>query len=214
MKIISVNISLPKKVKWKEMTVLTSIFKEPVHHRTEIKFLNVEGDGQADLTVHGGAEKAVYAYAAEHYDAWKQELHDHRMPFGMFGENLTIGGGLFEKDILVGDRFRFGTAELMAVQPRQPCYKLGIRFGDAGIIKKFMQSRRYGIYFKVLKEGNVQEGDPAEKIGPSPDHGISIADIGRLLLEMDRDNSILQRAVQIEFLPENLRLHFHRLLQS
>jgi MOSC domain-containing protein YiiM len=214
MKIVSVNIGRPKQVKWNDMIISTSIFKEPIGHQTGIKFLNIEGDVQSDLNVHGGADKAVYAYAAEHYDSWRRELHDQNMPFGMFGENLTIEGGLFEDDILVGDRFRAGSAELVAVQPRMPCYKLGIRFGDTGILKKFIQSRRYGVYFRVIAEGRIQTGDKVERLEPRPVHGITVQNIGRLLMESDRDNSILQRAAAVDTLPEKLRTHFLAMLHT
>lgn len=214
MKIVSVNIGTPRKVKWKDVIVTTSIYKEPISHKTEIKFLHVDGDVQADLMLHGGHDKAVYAYAAEHYDAWRRELHDDQLPFGMFGENLTIEGGLFENEILIGDRFQMGSAELMAVQPRMPCYKLGIRFSDPGILKKFIHSRRYGVYFKVVKEGSVQAGDTAVKLGPAPDHAITIENIGRLLMEPDRDNSVLKRAIGLDVLPEKLRMHFLTMLQT
>ena len=126
-----------------------------------LRTLNLDGDRQADLSVHGGVSKAVYAYPAEHYEFWKQELPDMQLPFGMFGENLTTEG-LFEDTVNVGDRFRIGEAEIMATEPRLPCYKLGIKFGRPDILRMFLQSRRTGFYFAVLKEGAVKAGDDIE----------------------------------------------------
>ena len=117
--------------------------------------------GQADLSVHGGPSKAVYAYPSEHYEFWKKELPEMELPYGMFGENFTTEG-MFEDRVNVGDRFRVGEAELMVTEPRLPCYKLGIKFGRSDIIKKFLQSRRTGFYFAVMKEGQVKAGDEIE----------------------------------------------------
>ena len=212
MRIISVNVSLPKDVKWRGKTVSTGIFKEPVPHRLMVKRLNIEGDLQADLTVHGGPDKALYAYAAEHYPAWQQELDGKDLPWGMFGENLTVEGGLFEDEVFVGDRFLIGTAEAVAVQPRLPCYKLGIRFGTQRIVKKFAQSGRFGVYFRVTKEGNVGVHDTVMKISESK-HPVSIGHIGRLLLEQHHDPDLLERASELEVLPDNIRRYFQSLLR-
>jgi MOSC domain-containing protein YiiM len=148
MKLLSVNVGLPREVSWKGKTVMTGIFKEPVQGRVMVRSLNLDGDGQADLTVHGGVDKAVYAYPVEHYDYWRQELPDTDLPWGMFGENLTIEGVL-EQGVNIGDRFRMGTAAVMVTQPRMPCYKLGIKFGRTDIVKRFLDSQRSGFYFSV-----------------------------------------------------------------
>jgi len=138
MKVTSLNVGLPQRVYWKDRWVTTGIFKQPVDGRLCVRPLNIEGDRQADLRVHGGINKAVYAYATEHYAYWQAQLPTFDLPFGAFGENLTISGGFYEEGIHVGDYFQVGTAELMAVQPRMPCYKLGIRlvattsFDDSG----------------------------------------------------------------------------------
>ena len=158
MKIISVNVGLPRLVMRNDEPVSTGIFKEPVAGRVMMRTLNLDGDRQADLSVHGGPEKAVYVYPSEHYDFWKRELPDMDLPWGMFGENLTTTG-LFETEANIGDKFRIGTAEVMVTQPRMPCYKLGIRFGRADIIKRFLLSERTGFYLSVLKEGEVGAGD-------------------------------------------------------
>ena len=213
MKVVSVNLSLPKEVKWKGTIVSTGIFKEPVHHRVEVRRLNIEGDKQADLTVHGGPDKAIYAYAAEHYSAWKIELDRPDLPWGMFGENLTIEGGFFEDVVFVGDRYSVGTAEVIAVQPRLPCYKLGIRFGTQRILNQFAASGRLGVYFRVVKEGNVGPGDAVSKIAESKCR-VSIADVGHILLDRDRDPILLRRVAEEEFLPEEIRAHVNSLLDQ
>src|SRR5919109_1030211 len=151
-KILSVNVSLPKEIDFDRQKVTTGIFKEPVEGRVMMRTLNLDGDRQADLSVHGGPEKAVYVYPSEHYEFWKRELPDMELPWGMFGENLTTTG-LFETEVNIGDRFRVGAAEVMVTQPRMPCYKLGIRFGRVDIIKRFLISERSGFYLSVLKEG-------------------------------------------------------------
>ncbi|HEV8537807.1 MAG TPA: MOSC domain-containing protein [Bacteroidota bacterium] len=212
MKLISVNVSLPKEVQWEEGTVSTAIFKEPVRHRVKVYRRNLEGDKQADQTVHGGPDKAIYAYASEHYDRWKKDLRRADLPWGMFGENLTISGGLFESEIFIGDRFAIGTAELMAIQPRMPCYKLGIRFGTQRIVKQFAQSRRYGVYFRVIKEGELGAGDPVKLLGRNL-QTVSIQDVGRLLLEHNKDLSLIERAIGIDVLPEYFRNYFSSLLE-
>ena len=149
MKIISVNVGLPRLVLRNDEPVSTGIFKEPVAGRVMMRTLNLDGDRQADLSVHGGPEKAVYVYPSEHYEFWKRELPEMELPWGMFGENLTTTG-LFETEVNIGDKFRVGTAEVMVTQPRMPCYKLGIRFGRVDIIKRFLISERSGFYLSVL----------------------------------------------------------------
>jgi|WetSurMetagenome_2_1015567.scaffolds.fasta_scaffold252736_2 MOSC domain-containing protein YiiM len=212
LKILSVNVSMPRDVQWKGEIISTGIFKEPVARPVNIGRLNLEGDGQADLTVHGGADKAVYGYAAEHYAPWKAELGGQDLPWGMFGENLTIEGGLLEHGVFVGDRFRIGTAEVLAVQPRLPCFKLGIRFGTQSIVKKFAQAGRFGVYFRVLKEGQVCVDDDAEKIGESA-HGVSIGELGRMLLGMERNARRLEQAAAIKELPGSVQDRLLSLLQ-
>jgi MOSC domain-containing protein YiiM len=134
MRIVSVNVGVPRTVRFNGREVTTGIFKQPVGGRVAIRRLNLDGDGQADLAVHGGAAKAVYAYPYAHYAFWREEL-DEDLPFGAFGENLTVEGLPLESEVAVGDRFRVGSAELVVTQPRLPCYKLGLRFGRADIIK-------------------------------------------------------------------------------
>ena len=161
MKLVSVNVGQPRKVPWRGRTVTTGIFKEPVAGQVAVRRLNVNGDKQADLSVHGGLEKAVYVYPAEHYSYWQKELPAMHLPLGMFGENFTTEGVL-EEGVNIGDRFRIGSTEVMVTQPRLPCYKLGIRFGRNDIIKRFMTSDRPGFYLTVLQEGDVTAGDTIE----------------------------------------------------
>lgn len=162
MKIVSLNVGMPREVEWHERLVTTGIFKEPVAGQMALRKLNLDGDGQADLTVHGGEHKAVYCYPVEHYAFWKKEL-GRDLAMGMFGENLTTEG-LLENDVNLGDRFRVGSAEVVVTQPRLPCYKLGVRFGADDMVKRFLASRRTGFYLAVTREGQVGAGDEIELV--------------------------------------------------
>ena len=158
MKLLSVNVGLPREIEWKGKVVRTSIFKVPVRGRVQVGQLNLEGDQQSDLSVHGGIDKAVYAYPSEHYPFWRQELPGMDLAWAVFGENFTTEG-LLEETVHIGDRFRVGSAEFVVTQPRMPCFKLGIRFDRSDIVKRFLQSGRTGFYFAVLREGEVTAGD-------------------------------------------------------
>ncbi|HEV8662008.1 MAG TPA: MOSC domain-containing protein [Candidatus Methylomirabilis sp.] len=210
MRLLSVNVGLPRRVTWRGKTVTTAIFKEPVEGRIRLQRLNLDGDRQADLSVHGGPAKAVYAYPAEHYPYWREQLPDRDLSWGTFGENLTIEG-LSEDTVRIGDRFRMGTAELVVTQPRLPCFKLGIRFGDPGMVKRFLASRRTGFYLTVLEEGDVGAGDPITQVslGEAP---VTVADITRLYVDGGEDIEGLQRAVRVEALPEDWRDYFRERL--
>jgi len=212
MRIISVNVGLPRWVERNGERVLTGIFKEPVAGQVMLRTLNLDGDRQADLSVHGGPEKAVYAYPAEHYEFWKRELPDTDFSWGIFGENLTTEG-IFETETNVGDRFRIGSAELMVTQPRMPCFKLGIRFGRTDIIKRFLVSERSGFYFSVLKEGEVGAGDEIELIEKN-DSGVKIVDVTRLYSSDKENVDLMRRAIATEQLPEGWREHFLKRLES
>ena len=212
MRIISLNIGLPRIVEWNNDPVATGIFKDPVPGPVMLRTLNLDGDRQADLTVHGGVSKAVYAYPAEHYEFWKKDLPDMELPYGMFGENFTTEG-MFEDTVNVGDRFSVGEAELMVTQPRLPCYKLGIKFGRSDIIRKLLQSRRTGFYFAVLKAGEVEAGDTIELISRDRNN-IAISDITRLYAFEKDDLESLQRAVKVAALPESWREYFEHQIQK
>lgn len=207
MKLISVNVGLPREVSWGEKIVKTGIFKEPVSQRVMVRSLNLDGDGQADLTVHGGSDKAVYVYPFEHYDYWRNELPDVDLPPGSFGENFTATG-LREEELNIGDCFDIGTVKLMVTQPRMPCYKLGIRLGRPDMVKRFLASRRTGFYFRVLQEGEVGAGDSLE-LASRDDNKITVADITRLYVR-EGDPELLHRAAQLEALPKSWRDYFQR----
>ncbi|MEH2264145.1 MOSC domain-containing protein [Nostoc sp.] len=206
MKLISVNVGLPRETNWKGKTVSTGIFKEPVNTRVMVRELNLDGDGQADLTVHGGLDKAVYVYPFEHYDYWRDELPDTEFTPGIFGENFTVTG-FKEEEINIGDRFKIGSAELMVTQPRLPCYKLGIRFGRADMVKRFLASRRTGFYFRVLQEGEVGVGDTLELISRDSNN-ITVANIIQLYVREQNNLELLHRAAHLEALPEGWRDYF------
>jgi MOSC domain-containing protein YiiM len=203
MRVVSVNVGLPREVDWNGGRIATGIFKEPVSGSVAVRRLNLDGDRQADLTVHGGAYKAVYAYPAEHYPRWRAEVPEVQFPYGAFGENLTVEG--FDEDTLhIGDRLRIGTAVLAVTQPRMPCYKLGIRFGRDDMIKRFLASGRSGFYFSVEEEGEVSADAKIEVLSRDPNK-VRVADIQRLYLHQNKDATLLDRAVQVRALPESWR---------
>ncbi len=206
-KILSVNVSLPKEVDFEGQKVTTGIFKEPIEGRVMLRTLNLDGDKQADLTVHGGPDKAVYAYPIEHYEFWHKVYSKMEMPNGMFGENLTTEG-LMEAEVNVGDVFKIGSSKVIATQPRMPCYKLGVKFRRMDILKKFLLSGRLGIYFKVLEEGEVGAGDPIIQIKKDTNR-VGISDIGRLKTSDREDIGMMRRAVKVEALPEGWKDYFY-----
>ena len=210
MKLISVNVGLPRVVMSNGDPVSTGIFKEPVAGRVMLRTLNLDGDRQADLSVHGGPSKAVYAYPSEHYAYWKQELPEMKLPWGMFGENFT-SAGLIESELSIGDKFRVGSAVVMVTEPRMPCYKLGIKFGRSDIVQKFLASERSGFYFAVLKEGEVGVGDPIERMEKS-ERSVRVSDITQLYTHEKHNVGLLRRAIEVEALPESWKIYFqHRL---
>jgi MOSC domain-containing protein YiiM len=242
MKVISLNVGLPREVTWHGINVTTGIFKQPVEGRVALRKLNLAGDRQADLTVHGGKDKAVYCYPLSHYDFWKNELPGRQLPMGMFGENFTIdirksdsefhensggppkpGFGLSgdspEDTIHIGDRFSVGTAEVVVTQPRLPCYKLGIKFQMDDMVKRFLASRRTGFYLAVTREGEVSAGDELESIARSQqdeDSATPISEITRLYIAKhysEADARSLQRALQVPALPESWKTYFRERLE-
>lgn len=205
-KIVSLNVGLPRRVIFNGQVVTTGIFKEPTDGHVMIRRLNLDGDKQADLTVHGGVDKAVYSYAAEHYDYWRGELPPMDLPWGMFGENFTTQG-LLEDNVNIGDTLQVGSAKLMVTQPRMPCYKLGVRFGRMDIVRRFMASGRPGIYCKVLEEGEVVKGDKINIISKDKNN-ITVIDIVRMYNRDHRDIEIMKRAIKIGALPEGWKYEF------
>ena len=210
MNLLSVNVGLPREIEWKGKIVRTSIFKEPVAGRIRVSKVNVEGDQQSDLTVHGGVDKAVYAYPSEHYAFWHQELPDMELPQGVFGENFTTAG-LLEETSHIGDRLRVGSAEFVVTQPRMPCFKLGIRFNRQDMVKRFLQSGRTGFYFAVLKEGEVAAGDSIELL-ERDEHNIPVADVVNLYRGDATDQDMLRRVSELPSLPNSWRDYFRKRL--
>jgi MOSC domain-containing protein YiiM len=206
-KLISLNVARPGLALYKGATVNTGIFKKPVSGRIALRRLNLEGDQQADLSVHGGAYKAVYAYPAQHYEYWRRELPDMDLPWGMFGENFTIEGLGEEDEIHVGDRFRIGSSTVMVRQPRMPCYKLAVKFQRDDILERFLVSGRSGFYFSVEQEGEVGEGDSIELAAQNPG-GITIAEMNRLFVRDKYNHDLLQKAIATAALPESWREYF------
>ena len=212
MHVVSVNVGLPRRVRWKGRDVTTGIFKAPVEGRVALRRLNLAGDHQADLSVHGGAAKAVYAYPAEHYAFW-QEQFGEELPFGAFGENLTVAGVPFEAEVAVGDRFRIGTAELVVTQPRVPCYKLGLRFGRDDMAERFLASGRCGYYLGVEVEGHVGSGDGVE-LRARDGVRIPVTEVIRVYARDRRDVARIQQLVALDALPEDWRDYFAKRLAA
>src|SRR5439155_15030415 len=212
MKLVSVNVGLPRLVMRNGEPVSTGIFKEPVAGRVMLRTLNLDGDRQADLSVHGGPSKAVYVYPSEHYAYWKGELPEKDLPWGMFGENFSTAG-LLESEINIGDKFHIGSAQVMVTEPRMPCYKLGIRFGRTDIIKRFLVSERSGFYLAVLKEGEVGAGDQFELLARNANN-VRVSDITRLYTRDKHNAALLRRAIAVDALPESWRGYFQHELEK
>ena len=218
MKLVSVNTGLPREVSWHGRIVTTAIFKEPARGRVALRKLNLDGDRQADLNVHGGEHKAVYCYSLVHYDYWKKELPGRELPMGMFGENFTIDDGtdgLPEESVHLGDRFSIGTAEVVVTQPRLPCYKLGVRFGSDDMVKRFLASGRTGFYVAVLREGEVGAGDEIEVISGEA-NAVAVSEITRLYVAKrfgEAEVRAVRRALRVEELPESWKEYFRERLR-
>jgi MOSC domain-containing protein YiiM len=205
-KVLSLNVARPRLTVYKGTSINTGIFKKPVSGRLMLRRLNLDGDRQADLSVHGGPYKAVYAYPSEHYGYWKKELREKDLPWAAFGENLTTEG-LSEDELHVGDRFRIGSAAIMVRQPRMPCYKLAAKFQRDDILETFLHSGRSGFYFSVEQEGEIGAGDSFELI--SRNHtGITIAEMNRLFVREKYNRALLQKAIATAELPESWREYF------
>ena len=211
MKVISVCVGLPEIVQTSEDGfVTTAIFKKPMEGRVRVGQLNLAGDRQADLSVHGGPSKSVYVYPGEHYEKWLTEIPGHRFETANFGENLTTAG-LLETDVFIGDKFRIGTAEFAVTEPRMPCYKLGIRFGRKDILRRFLQSRRSGFYLTVLKTGDLEAGDDIELLSQDQNR-VSVLDIVNLYVADKHNTETIRRALDLEFLPEKWKATFRQRL--
>jgi MOSC domain-containing protein YiiM len=212
MKVVSVNVGLPQTITWKGRTLQTGIFKAPISGRVQVRTLNLDGDRQADLSVHGGPDKAIYLYPSEHYGYWQGEFPDMDLPWGMFGENFTTEGVL-EDAVNIGDQWRIGSALVMVTQPRVPCYKLAAKFGRQDIIKRFLASGRSGFYLRVMQEGEIGVGDAIELMNQDR-HEVTVADVVKLYRDGAGALSLYQRAVQVEALSEGWRAHFQQQIEQ
>jgi MOSC domain-containing protein YiiM len=219
MKLVSVNVGWPREMKWQGRMVTTGIFKEPVAGRVALRKLNLDGDRQADLSVHGGEYKAVYCYFLAHYGYWNKELPGQELPMGMFGENFTLddgGDGLLEESVYLGDRFSVGTAEVTVTQPRLPCYKLGVRFGSDDMVKRFLASGRTGFYVAVVREGEVGAGDEM-KVMAQEANAVAVSEITHLYVTKrygEAEIRAVRRALRVEELPESWKEYFRERLRQ
>lgn len=215
MKLISVSTGLPQEVTWHGRIVTTGIFKHPVEGRVALRKLNLDGDRQADLTVHGGEYKAVYCYPVANYDYWRRELPGQELPTAIFGENFTTDG-LHEDSVHIGDQFSIGTAEVIVTQPRLPCYKLGVRFQSDDMVKRFLASGRTGFYLAVTREGEVGAGDEIKVIAQDP-NTVSVSEITRLYIAKrygDDEVNSAGRALRVTALPESWKEYFRERLDK
>lgn len=203
MKLISLNVARPRLMLYKSQSINTGIFKEPVSGPVTLRTLNLDGDRQADLSVHGGPYKAVYGYPSEHYGFWRQELPEANLSWGAFGENFTTEG-LLERELHVGNRLQIGTAIVMVRQPRTPCYKLAAKFQRDDMIERFLHSGRSGFYFSVEQEGVLQAGDAFEFLNREP-KAVTIAELNRLFVDDRYNRELLEKAIATAALPENWR---------
>jgi len=208
MRVLSVNVGLPREVRWRGKLVTTGIYKQPVEGRLTVRTLNLDGDRQADLRVHGGWDKAVYAYPSEYYELWRQERPELEFPWGQFGENLTTEG-LVDTEVSIGDRFRVGTAELVVTQPRLPCFKLGIKMGREEFVTEFLERGLHGFYLAVVREGEVEAGDPIARLSSDP-RGFGVTEVARLYARDRDDVDGLLRAARLDVLPESWREYFRK----
>jgi len=211
MKLNSVNVGRPRDVVWRGRRISSGIFKKAISGAVMVHALNVEGDRQADLEVHGGFDKAVYAYPHEHYPYWQALYPEMEMPAGVFGENFTVEG-MLETEVCIGDLYQVGKTTLVVTEPRIPCYKLAIRWGQTDIIEKFLASRRTGFYFAVLREGKVTAGDQITLLY-RPEVVISVADIIRVFAHEKEDVETLRQAITLKALPQRWRDYFQRQLE-
>jgi MOSC domain-containing protein YiiM len=209
MRLVSVNVGLPRPVMWRGKTIQTAIWKSPVSGAVPVTSTNLEGDRQADPSVHGAPDMTVYAYPSEHYAFWREELPGMDLPWGAFGENFSTEG-LLEDNARIGDRLSIGSAQFAVTQPRMPCFKLGIRFGRQDIVKRFMKSGRTGFYLTVLHEGEVTAGDAIERFAIG-EPSLTVSDIVSLAEDHTANPALLRRATQLASLPESWREHFRKL---
>ena len=204
MRIVSTNLSKPKEIQWRGKTVITGIFKEPIEGQVTLGEEDVEGDSVIDRKYHGGVDQACYLYSAEHYDTWKEIYPDLDFPFGMFGENLTVDD-LDERETVIGSVYKLGTAKVQISAPRQPCYKLGVKFNDQGVLKVMINNGFCGTYVRVQESGQVKKGDVLELM-ESVENGISIREAFRAIYDESIGDDLKKRIVADQHMPENLKV--------
>jgi MOSC domain-containing protein YiiM len=212
MRVVSVNVGRPRRIAWRGKAITTGIYKEPVAGPVPVRTLNLDGDRQADLRVHGGREKAVYAYPTEFYELWRSERPELDFGWGRFGENLTTEG-LLDEDVSVGDRFQVGTAELVVTQPRLPCFKLGIRMDRDEFVTEFLDRGLLGFYLAVAREGEVEAGDAIVEMSRDP-RNFRVTEVARLYTRDRDDVDGLRRASELDVLPESWRSYFRKRLSG
>ncbi|AWM37912.1 6-N-hydroxylaminopurine resistance protein [Gemmata obscuriglobus] len=210
MKVVALSVGGPREIEWNGDTVRTSIFKTPTERRLRVSALNIEGDEQSDLSVHGGTEKAVYAYPSEHYPLWQKDLSGADLSEAAFGENLTTEG--LTEEVRIGDRFRIGTAEFVVTQPRMPCFKLGIKFGRQDVLRRMLRTGRTGFYFSVAVEGEIGAGDTIELVQESQDE-LTVSDVVRLFTVEAKNQTLLRRVMRSPVLPQNWKDYFGERLE-
>ncbi len=212
MKVLSINISEPKKITFNGKELITSIYKMPINKEVEVGQLGIEGDRQADLQVHGGYDKAVYAYSHSHYSHWSEIMKKSYEEFGLVGENLTIDN-FDERDVFIGDEYKIGTTLLQVSQPRIPCYKIGIKMNSREFPKLFSQSGLLGSYMRVIDAGKMKIGDSVE-LSRRDDDSMSIFEISQLLFVDIKNIEGMKKAIDLKYLSEEIKERFRERLMK
>ena len=212
MKVLSINISEPKKITFNGKELITSIYKMPIDKEVEVGQLGIEGDRQADLQVHGGYDKAVYAYSHSHYSHWSEIMKKLYEEFGLVGENLTIDN-FDERDVFIGDEYKIGTTLLQISQPRIPCYKIGIKMNSREFPKLFSQSGLLGSYMRVIEVGKMKIGDSVE-LSRRDDDSMSIFEISQLLFVDIKNIEGMKKAIDLKYLSEEIKERFRERLMK
>ena len=209
-RVLQISVGMPAPVCFNDRQVTTAIYKRPVDGAVAVDELQLAGDGQADLSVHGGRDKAVYAYPACHYETWEQELGVEALDAAQFGENLTVAG-VSEETVLIGNRYRIGSAKFVVTQPRLPCFKLGIRMQDETFPARFLQSGRLGFYLRVEQTGILTAGDVLQLL-ETPEHGISVHDLWRAVFSAEKNPQTAIRALdELPYLDDGWQRRLRRI---
>ena len=212
MRLVSLNVGIPRLLTWKGSTFKTGIFKQPAEGRIMLRQTNLDGDRQADLTVHGGIGKAVYVYPSEHYSYWRRELSRDNLPWGSFGENFSTEGPV-ETQVFIGDEYQIGSAIVKVTTPRLPCYKLAAKFQRDDMIERFLRSGFSGYYLSVVAEGEVGAGDEIALLRRE-ELSVTIAELNQLYVSPAPDVGLLHRATQVPLLPDSWRERFQARLNA